>query len=116
MLLSCSSFLPLVSSILLVEAIEVVLDETFTGLGSHFFFLTDLGTFICLEVSFLVKVVGLLIEVLGNISAKRLSTLLDDCLIHYRTLRVLILTGHGQISFCSGADLSEKVNENLDHI
>ena len=37
-----------------------------------------------------------------------LSSLLDDCLINYKTIRVLILTGHGQISFCSGADLSEK--------
>lgn len=37
-----------------------------------------------------------------------LSTLLDDCLLNYKNLRVLILTGQGQISFCSGADLSDK--------
>ena len=36
------------------------------------------------------------------------SNLLDDCLKNYKTLRVIILTGHGQISFCSGSDLSEE--------
>jgi enoyl-CoA hydratase/carnithine racemase len=44
-----------------------------------------------------------------------LSNLLDDCLLNYKTIRVLILTGHGQISFCSGADLSEKEAESIDH-
>jgi enoyl-CoA hydratase len=44
-----------------------------------------------------------------------LSNLLDDCLLNYKTIRVLILTGHGQISFCSGADLSEKESEDIDH-
>ncbi|CAF2092038.1 unnamed protein product [Rotaria magnacalcarata] len=43
-----------------------------------------------------------------------LSNLLDDCLLDYKTIRVLILTGHGQISFCSGADLSEKDPEDID--
>lgn len=37
-----------------------------------------------------------------------LSTLLDDCLSNYKTIRVLILTGQGEISFSSGADLSDK--------
>ena len=37
-----------------------------------------------------------------------LSTLLDDCLLNYKTIRVLILTGQGEISFSSGADLSDK--------
>lgn len=37
-----------------------------------------------------------------------LSNLLDDCLNNYKTLRVLILTGDDQISFCSGSDLSEE--------
>jgi enoyl-CoA hydratase/carnithine racemase len=44
-----------------------------------------------------------------------LSNLLDDCLLNYKTLRVLILTGHGQISFCSGYDLSEKESDDIDH-
>lgn len=44
-----------------------------------------------------------------------LSNLLDDCLLHYKTIRVLILTGHGEISFCSGADLSEKESEDIDY-
>ncbi|CAF3567770.1 unnamed protein product [Rotaria sordida] len=44
-----------------------------------------------------------------------LSNLLDDCLLNYKTIRVLILTGQGQISFCSGADLSEKEDEDIDH-
>ena len=44
-----------------------------------------------------------------------LSNLLDDCLHNYKTLRVLVLTGYGQISFCSGADLSEKESEDTDH-
>ncbi|CAF4168132.1 unnamed protein product [Rotaria sp. Silwood2] len=44
-----------------------------------------------------------------------LSNILDDCLLKYNTIRVLILTGHGQISFCSGADLSEKEDEDIDH-
>jgi len=44
-----------------------------------------------------------------------LSNLLDDCLTNYKTIRVLILTGHGQISFCSGADLSEKESEEMDN-
>jgi enoyl-CoA hydratase len=43
-----------------------------------------------------------------------LSTLLDDCLSNYKTIRVLILTGQGQISFCSGADLSEKEGDGQD--
>jgi enoyl-CoA hydratase/carnithine racemase len=44
-----------------------------------------------------------------------LSNLLDDCLLNYKTIRVLILTGDGQISFCSGADLSEKESEDIGH-
>lgn len=44
-----------------------------------------------------------------------LSNLLDDCLLNYKTIRVLILTGEGQTSFCSGADLSEKGSEDIDH-
>ncbi|CAF1013672.1 unnamed protein product [Rotaria sp. Silwood1] len=44
-----------------------------------------------------------------------LSNLLDDCLLNYKTIRVLILTGHGQISFCSGADLSEKEDDDISH-
>jgi enoyl-CoA hydratase/carnithine racemase len=44
-----------------------------------------------------------------------LSNLLDDCLLNYKTIRVLILTGDGQISFCSGADLSEKESEGIDN-
>ena len=43
-----------------------------------------------------------------------LSDLLDDCLVHYQTIRVLIITGEGQISFCSGADLSEKEGDGID--
>jgi enoyl-CoA hydratase/carnithine racemase len=43
-----------------------------------------------------------------------LSNILDDCLCNYKTIRVLILTGDGQISFCSGADLSEKESEDID--
>ncbi len=44
-----------------------------------------------------------------------ISNVLDDCLVNYKTIRVLILTGEGQISFCSGADLSEKESEDTDH-
>ena len=40
-----------------------------------------------------------------------LANLLDDCLLTYKTIRVLILTGQGQIAFCSGADLTEKESE-----
>ncbi len=43
-----------------------------------------------------------------------LDNLLNDCLSNYKTIRVLILTGHGQISFCSGADLSEKEGDGTD--
>ncbi|UJR33064.1 hypothetical protein I4U23_020523 [Adineta vaga] len=43
-----------------------------------------------------------------------LSDLLDDCQLNYKTIRVLILTGEGQISFCSGADLSEKEGDGVD--
>ena len=43
-----------------------------------------------------------------------LSNVLDDCLISYKSIRVLILTGQGEISFCSGADLSEKEGEGDD--
>lgn len=43
-----------------------------------------------------------------------LSNLLDDCLSNYKTIRVLILTGQGEISFSSGADLSEKESEEID--
>ena len=43
-----------------------------------------------------------------------ISNILDDCLVQYKTIRVLILTGHGEISFCSGADLSEKEGEDID--
>ncbi|CAF1014975.1 unnamed protein product [Adineta steineri] len=44
-----------------------------------------------------------------------LSDLLDDCLLNYKTIRVLIVTGSGQISFCSGADLSEKEGDGTDN-
>jgi enoyl-CoA hydratase/carnithine racemase len=44
-----------------------------------------------------------------------ISNVLDDCLVNYKTIRVLILTGEGQISFCSGADLTEKESEDTDH-
>lgn len=40
-----------------------------------------------------------------------ISNILDDCLTNYKTIRVLIITGHGPISFSSGADLSEKETE-----
>jgi enoyl-CoA hydratase len=43
-----------------------------------------------------------------------LSDLLDDCLLNHQTIRVLIVTGEGQISFCSGADLSEKEGDGTD--
>lgn len=45
-----------------------------------------------------------------------LSNLLDDCFNNYKTIRVLILTGQGEVSFCSGADLSEESNEELYEI
>ena len=43
-----------------------------------------------------------------------LSTLLDDCLVNHPTIRVLILTGQGEVSFSSGADLAEKEGEQTD--
>ena len=43
-----------------------------------------------------------------------LSTLLDDCLVHHPTIRVLILTGQGELAFSSGADLSEKEGDQTD--
>lgn len=42
------------------------------------------------------------------------SEILDDCLLHFPTIRVLIITGEGSIAFSSGADLSEKEPEGAD--
>ena len=43
-----------------------------------------------------------------------LSALLDDCLVNHPTIRVLILTGQGDLAFSSGADLSEKEGDQTD--
>ena len=43
-----------------------------------------------------------------------LSEILDDCLLKFQTIRVLIITGQGSIAFSSGADLSEKEPEGHD--